>query len=107
MRRLAFPVRAAARTAPALLALSAGLLLAGAALAADPLPDSAAPPTASTAGPIYDGKQHQPTLDQVIERERARGIMPESGPNATSDPLYQSVLKNSEQPLPQRLDDAH
>jgi len=107
MRSLALPVRAAARKAPAVLALSAGLLLAGAALAADPLPDGAAPPpSASAAGPIYDGKQHQPTFDQVIERERARGLTPESGPNATNDALYQSVLKKSEQPLPERLDDA-
>jgi len=93
------------------LALSAGLLLAGAALAADPLPDGApmvdqpgAPPIAP--GPIYDGKKHQPTLGEVDARERAVGRPPERGPGSTGDPLYQSVLERSQKPLLQRLDEA-
>jgi hypothetical protein len=91
------------------LALSAGLLLAGAALAADPLPNGApvvagAPPTAY--GPIYDGKKHQPTLGEVDAREQAVGRPPEPGPASTKDSLYQSVLERSQKPLPQRLDEA-
>jgi len=98
---------------PALLALSAGLLLSGAALAADPLPDGtpptpivqpAAPPIAP--GPIYDGKKHQPTLGEVDARDQAVGRPPERGPGSTSDPLYQSVLERSQKPLPRRLDEA-
>ena len=94
-----------------LLALSAGLLLAGAALATDPLPDGApvvaqpgAPPIGP--GPIYDGMKHQPTLGEVDARERAVGRPPERGPGSTGDPLYQSVLERSQKPLPQRLDEA-
>jgi hypothetical protein len=65
--------------------------------------DSAPPPR----GPIWAGRQHQPTQIQISEREAANGRVPALAPadrDASADKLYRRVLKQSRRPLPQEIE---
>lgn len=61
-------------------------------------------------GPIYGGKKHQPTREEVIEREQAKNSGAAAGRSAANQPakppddLYQRVLKESQKSGPRSLD---
>jgi len=60
-------------------------------------------------GPIYGGKQHQPTPSEVSERlQEQRGGGTESAPApatpAQRDDLYQRILQQSQQGMPHALE---
>jgi hypothetical protein len=57
-------------------------------------------------GPIWDGRQHQPSLEEVFDRERAKGQHPgiSGESNPSEEELYRHVLKQSGQPFPPSLE---
>jgi hypothetical protein len=87
--------------------LTTSLLLLAAVQAAEPDWDrSGQPPPIEPRGPIYDGRQHQPTLDDVAAREKRMGqrLEPGSNTNPQDDELYRRVLKDVDRDLPKSLD---
>jgi len=62
-------------------------------------------------GPIYGGKQHQPTPDEISERLQEQHGSAEPAPvtpapPAQRDEIYQRVLEQSQRGLPRSLDQA-
>jgi hypothetical protein len=57
-------------------------------------------------GPIWGGRQHQPRLADVIERQRAQGQQPGISADASpaADQLYRRILEQSNQALPTSLE---
>jgi hypothetical protein len=54
-------------------------------------------------GPIYGGKQHQPTQAEVEERAQAKG-RDAAMRKQQSEELYQRVLQQSQQGTPRSID---
>lgn len=59
-------------------------------------------------GPIWEGRQHQPRLGDVIEREQATGQQPgiSADTSKAAEELYQRILDMSRHGRPTRLDQA-
>ena len=89
----------------AALALSPIMLCGGNGHAAEPGPavSDGAP---SQNGPIWGGRQHQPSLEEVIGREQAKGETPgiSAETSQAAEELYQRVLKQSRQGRSPELD---
>jgi hypothetical protein len=63
--------------------------------------DNAAP----ARGPIWNGRQHQPGLEQLAEREAVKGQAAMLTPgDASGDKLYRRVMKQSRRPLPTTIE---
>jgi hypothetical protein len=54
-------------------------------------------------GPIYGGKQHQPTQAEIDERVQTKGRDAAERDRQSQD-LYQRVLKQSQQATPRSID---
>jgi hypothetical protein len=60
-------------------------------------------------GPIYDGRQHQPTESEILGREllKGGGSIRALGDRGTSgDELYQRIMEQSQKSIPRTLDGA-
>jgi hypothetical protein len=89
------------------LALLATVMSAGAPHAAEAeLESRDATSPAFRKGPIWDGRQHQPSVEEIIERERAQGKRPGLSTETTpeADELYRRILKQSDEALPPSLE---
>lgn len=90
----------------------AALVVLGALLPAAAFADSGSssldgPSSAYQSGPIWDGRQHQPRLGKVIEREQVIGLKPgiSADTSKAAEELYQRILDLSRHGKPTRLDE--